>query len=368
VTYDPAERRDTPLALELKARIRKHGPISVAEYMRACLGDAEHGYYRGMPAIGAGGDFVTAPEISQVFGELVGLWSVVAWQQMGAPGRFHFVELGPGRGTMMADALRAAALLPAFRAAAQVHLVESNPHLRASQAERLGELCRPCWHDRLADIPPGPVIILANEFLDTLGADHIEVTADGVGLRGVGLDTAGRLDFVRLEGGGVPGDAMPDVRLAQLVPGQVLERQDLAPLRALGEWASTGPLAVLFIDYGHSRTTAGATLQAVRAHRYEHPLASPGEADLSVGVDFAHVGATLAGWGLHVDGPVTQAEFLGRLGIIERASRLMAANPAAAAGIEAGVARLMAPNGMGSRFKVLGARSATLPALPGLSD
>lgn len=381
MAYDPEARRDTPLALKLKEYIRANGPLSLKDFMAACLMDPEHGYYTGKTAIGAGGDFTTAPEISQVFGELIGLWSAVVWRQMGSPERLNLVELGPGRGTMMRDALRAAAKAPGFLDAVHVVLIEPSPTLRAIQAETLKGLSVPVLH------PSGPrhpgyadrhaTIILANEMLDCLPIDQVQWGADG-GLppmkwrrRTVELDAAGRLAFGLGEGGALRADTPS--RLPAPRPGDILEQRD--PFAIIGDIvvpAWTSPVAALLIDYGHVESGYGDTLQAVRNHAYEHPLTSPGEADLTAQVDFAAFVASVSEHNarpgavqLVVDGPVTQAEFLGSLGIVERASRLMAANPARAAEIETAVARLMAAPGMGSRFKAIGIRRPDLPPLPG---
>jgi SAM-dependent MidA family methyltransferase len=348
--YDPAARRQTPLALKLAARIRREGPMPVAEYVRACLQDPVHGYYRSRPAIGAAGDFTTAPEISQIFGELIGLWCVVAWQQMGSPRPVHLVELGPGRGTLMRDALRAARVVPAFLDAVQVTLMEPNATLRLVQQATLAASTVPLgWRTELgpADLAGAPVLFIANEYLDVLAPSQLVMQGGAWTQRMVTLDAAGHLVFAD--------------------HGEVRERwTDWGALR--GPLTSAEPVAGLMLDYGHERSAPGDTLQAVRDHAYEHPLTSPGEADLTCQVDFEQLGAFLAGLpGIAVDGPVTQTEFLGRLGILERASLLMAANPRQAAAIEASVARLMAPNGMGGRFKAIGVRSAPLPPLPGLA-
>jgi NADH dehydrogenase [ubiquinone] 1 alpha subcomplex assembly factor 7 len=344
MTYDPEARRDTPLALKLKDIIRRVGPISVAEYMQTCLQDPEHGYYIKQLVIGRDGDFITASEISQIFGELIGLWSAVVWQQMGSPRRINLVELGPGRGTLMRDALRAAAKVPGFIDALDVHLVESNERLIRMQRKTLETVSNTLrWHGSLQSVPKGPVLLIANEFLDTAA---VEQSVDGAERR-VTLDGRDRLVFAPAS-------------------GVIKESQDhLALTMELASRASDAPLAALFIDYGHFETAAGETLQALRGHAAEHPLCSPGEADLTVHVDFAAFAAAIPREALAVDGPITQAEFLGRLGIVERASRLMHANPAKAAEIELSVARLIAPQGMGSRFKVIGIRSAHLPCLPG---
>jgi NADH dehydrogenase [ubiquinone] 1 alpha subcomplex assembly factor 7 len=341
--YDAGLRRDTPLARKLIARIRTEGPITVAAYMDACLNDAEHGYYRHQRAIGRDGDFITAPEVSQVFGELIGLWCAVVWQQMGSPARVNVIELGAGRGTLLADALRAVHIMPAFRKALTVQIVDANPALVAQQQATLAACGVPvAWHGTLDNLPSdAPSIWIANEFLDTLPVE--QRLANGV--RRVGLDADGRLAFV---------DADAPV---------IGETQDFGTIAAALASQTQRPLAALFIDYGYVGAAHADTLQAVRGHAFEHALASPGEADLSVHVAFDAFAAAV---GLATDGPTTQAEFLGRLGIMERASKLMSANPAKANALEMGVARLMQPAGMGTRFLALGVRSPGLPPLPGL--
>ncbi len=377
--YDPDLRRETPLALKLKERIRKNGPITVGEYMRACLTDPEHGYYVKHQAIGARGDFVTAPEISQVYGELIGLWSGVVWQQMGSPSQFNLIELGPGRGTMMHDALRAARIVPGFLSATSLILVDVAPMDSVADIfETLVPRDRITARTRIYDIPGDvPMILLANEFLDTCPVQQYVVQSEQIAIRSVGLDANGNLTF----------DSVPcvdqtnaaDVRAAkpQLRTGNCYEAQDLSVLQIVRMFRSA-PWAALFLDYGHYDPSPNVheevhseTLQAVRNHKYEHPLTSPGEADLTCQVNFNEVKYCLERKisddlpSVTVDGPVTQLEFLGSLGIIERASRLMSANPRLAPEIELGVARLMAVPGMGDRFKAIGVRSAGLPPLPG---
>ena len=355
----------TPLRERLAARIARDGPMSVADYMHACLHDPEHGYYRGQTAIGQAGDFITAPEISQIFGELIGLWCVLVWQSMGSPAKLRLIEIGPGRGTLMRDALRAARLVPEFRAALGVEFVESSSVLRAAQRETLtGESIPLSWG---SDLLPGdgPVILIGNEFLDTLAVDQWIWRGGAWRMRTVDLNRDGALIFKDTEDGSA---AVPPVP-ADLVPeeGCIFESRSrpfaelAAAIKNLG-----APVAVLFIDYGHTRSGFGDTLQAVDAHRYADPLQSPGKADLSAQVDFSAFAGAVRTVGLAVDGPVTQAELLGRLGIIERASRLMAMNPALAAGIEASVARLLAPGGMGTRFHAVGIRSVDISPLPAL--
>ena len=359
-SYDPEARRDTPLALQLKARIAREGPLAVKDYMRACLLDPQHGYYRVRQVLGRSGDFVTAPEISQVFGELVGLWCAAAWQQMGRPHPFDLVEYGPGRGTLMADALRALRAVPDCLAAVRVRLVEVSPALQQSQRDTLRGLPQEIsWHGSLrGELEPGPSILIANEVLDAQPVEQAIALDGAEGQRGITVGTGGRLEFCVMLPTGVPG---------RDDGGMVMERRALHDSVAR-DMAGLPLAAALFIDYGHLRSIGGDTLQAVREHRFEHPLCSPGEADLTCQVDFERFGRQCRDAGFAVDGPVTQAELLGALGILLRASRLMAANPALAHEIEAGVARLMSPTGMGTGFKAIGVRSPSLAPLPGLAD
>ncbi len=366
MSADPHMRRETPLAHELKARIRREGPLRVRDYMAACLYDPQHGYYLTRPAIGRAGDFVTAPEISQIFGELIGLWCAVVWQQMGAPAQVDLVEIGPGRGTLMRDALRATRRVPGFGGALRVRLVESSETLTALQRATLADAAVPiAWHatlDDLAHDAATPTILVANEVLDCEPRDQFVRARHGWSLRTIGVDAADQLEF-QVTDTPIP---MPD--LDEMYPdardGDMAEpsRFDL-----LHQAVAIRPtLAALLIDYGHTEPGLGDTLQAVRDHQPEHPLGSPGEADLTMQVDFSALARSVGRIpGMRMDGPVPQAEFLGSLGAVERASRLMAANPAKAAMLEAGIARLLSPGGMGTRFQAVGVRAAHLPPLPG---
>lgn len=383
MTYDRKRRRNTALALKLKRQIGEHGPISVADYMNACLQDPAHGYYRCRTAIGAAGDFITAPEITQVFGELIGMWCAVVWQQMGSPGNLNLIELGPGRGSLMRDVLRAAKVLPRFGDALAVHLIESSTVLAQQQKDALAGNASPIeWHEHLHDVPAGPSIIFANEFLDTIEVDQIVKVDEGWRQRGVSVDQNGRLCFVETHL--CAGELTCSNEIADAPTGAINETQLFAPLTlplaelaaqadATSGSASASPMAALFIDYGYNEPLLGETLQAVRNHKHEHPLTSPGEADLTAHVDFdafsfqacglAHV----RGVNFACDGPVTQAEFLGNLGIAERTALLMQANPGKAGAIEMASARLMAPQGMGTRFKAIAIRSKSLSPLPGFA-
>lgn len=367
MSNDPNPRRATPLAGRLQARIQANGPISIADYMQTCLQDPEHGYYSKPATVGR--DFTTAPEISQIFGELIGLWCVIAWQQMGRPDPVHLVELGPGRGTMMRDMLRSLHVASDFLSAVAVHLVESSTSLTAAQRHLLqGSPVGLHWHSDLRELPKGACIVIANEFLDALPARQYIRTMQGWAERAIAVDAHGQLRFTAVPGKDGAAIRLVSERFAEAQPGDIAETRDLVHLaKVLCARAAEHSLVALLIDYGHTTSASGDTLQAVRENHYEHPLTSPGEADLTMQVDLAAVAqAFAASRSVIIDGPVTQAELLGALGMAERASRLMAANPAKANAIETGVQRLMAPAGMGTRFKAIGIRSVSLPPLPGL--
>ncbi|WP_051357082.1 SAM-dependent methyltransferase [Azorhizobium doebereinerae] len=342
--------------------------MPVGRYMALCLGHPRHGYYMTRDPLGARGDFTTAPEISQMFGELIGLWAVATWQQMGAPAAFRLVELGPGRGTLMADALRAAGLVPAFGAAASLHLVEMSPVLRARQADTLKAVA-PRWHDRLEDVPDGPAIVIANEFFDALPIDQFVRGPDGWHERRVGLDGEGRLAF-GLDPRPFPALAALAAHFPRPHDGAVLERLESGPVHALaGRLAAQGGGA-LVIDYGHARHGFGDTLQAMKDHRFVDPLAAPGEADLTAHVDFAALADAARAVGARAFGPLTQGDFLNRLGLDARAARLtQAADAAQRTAIAAAQARLAGSGEgqMGALFKVLALGGPGLGPPPGFA-
>lgn len=358
----------TPIEGALRDRIHRDGPLTVGEYMALALGDPEHGYYRradtfGDP-LGAGGDFVTAPEICQVFGELVGIWSVVTWLQAGGPKPPRLVELGPGRGTLMADALRAARTAPDFLDGVEIHLVETSPALREAQRNTL-EAFAPRWHDSLDTVPEGPAIFIANEFFDALPVEQF-VRADGAWRRRlVGLEGERLCFLVDEDYGDFPpvtanrlGDA-PDGAIAEINPAA----RDAAAWIG-GRLARHGG-AALIVDYGHAESAVGDTLQAVSKHRYHDPLETPGEADLTAHVDFEALADAATAAGAVAHGPVTQGDFLSRLGIEARVQRLGAkARPDQLVELKLAAHRLIAPAEMGTLFKVLalGAPGATAPA------
>ncbi|MEX2615411.1 MAG: SAM-dependent methyltransferase [Alphaproteobacteria bacterium] len=353
------------LARLIARRIASSGPISISEYMALALGHPELGYYTTRDPFGRAGDFITAPEISQVFGEMIGLWWVAVWREMGAPDRFRLVELGPGRGTLMADALRAATVAPDFVRAAQVHLVETSPVLREAQRTTLtGRHIH--WHDRFDEVPDGPVLLVANEFFDALPVRQLQRTSAGWRERLVGNGTDG-LVFV-LSAPGVPAEVLlhPDVRNGA-PEGAIAEIQPaaLSTAAAIAARISAAGGAALIVDYGYVDSAPGDTLQAVRAHRPHDVLADPGAADLTVHVDFAALGRA-AGDSVRHFGPCGQGVFLQALGVELRAEQLMAkATPEQQSAIRSGLTRLIDPAEMGILFKVLALTQQGMPVPPG---
>jgi SAM-dependent MidA family methyltransferase len=348
----------TPLEAEIRRMIAADGPLPVSRYIELCLGHPRHGYYVTRDPLGAAGDFTTAPEISQMFGELIGAWAATVWRQMGAPPGVHLIELGPGRGTLMADALRATRAVADFHAALSVHLVEVSPALRGRQQATLAGTPA-FWHERIEQVPDGPAIAIANEFVDALPIDQFVKDRGGWHLRMIGL-TGDRLNFV------VMPDPMPLPARHDAPAGAIFEWRHDAPVAVLARRIARQGGAALIVDYGHAKTSCGDTLQAVRDHKFADPLADPGEADLTAQVDFAALAHCAQREGATHYGPLDQGTFLRRLGIAQRAARLKAnATPQQAAGIDAALARLTAPDQMGDLFKVLAIADPRLGAPPG---
>jgi NADH dehydrogenase [ubiquinone] 1 alpha subcomplex assembly factor 7 len=332
----------------LAARIRRSGPLRIDEYMRLCLHDPDEGYYATRPDLGAAGDFVTAPLVSQMFGELLGLWAAQVWLSIGAPTRVSLIELGPGLGVMMSDVLRAARRAPGFLDAAEIWLMETSAPLRARQAEALAGLAAPRWAADLQATPQDvPAIVLANEFLDCLPIRQAVRTAEGWREQVVALAADGGLAFAL----GPPppaGRALPDTPV-----GLVAEWSDEveAAGAAIGERVRRTGGAALMIDYGRDAPGPGDTLQALRRHRKECPLARPGEADLTAHVDFPAFLTTARSAGASAR-ITTQARFLEAMGVRTRAAALARARPDRAAAIGRQLERLIAPGEMGVLFKV----------------
>ena len=348
----------TPLAQVLAARIRAHGPMSLADYMAECLLHPQFGYYTTQNPFGAQGDFITAPEISQMFGELLGLSLAQAWLDQGAPDPFTLAELGPGRGTLMADMLRATKAVPGFHAAMRVVLVEASARLRAIQAQNL-QGYRPIWADSVQDLPLNPLFLVANEFFDALPIHQFQRAGLGWRERLVGL-SAEALAFGL--GPVVPIAGLTD-RLADTAEGDIVELCPQAPAimaEIAARMADKG--AALIIDYGGWRSL-GDTFQAVQAHQPVDPFAAPGQADLTAHVDFAALAAS-AHPAAHAY--TTQGALLSALGLAQRSARL--AQNLSGAALQSHLAatqRLTAPAEMGTLFKVLALHPAHHPAPPG---
>jgi SAM-dependent MidA family methyltransferase len=331
------------LKARLEAEIAATGPISIAEFMMRCLHDPKDGYYATRPALGAAGDFITAPAISQMFGELIGVWLIETWRAMGAPAPFVLAEAGPGDGTLMGDVLRVARGAPDFLAGAELWLLEASAPLKALQAEKLAGW-DVHWAASLTEPPAGrPLLLVANELLDCLPTRQYRRTGEGWAEQVVGLDARGALAF-GLRPAPPPGPEAPVGALIERSPAQEAFAQELAE-RIVGAGG-----AALLIDYGRAAPDCGDTLQAVAGHRKVDPLAAPGEADLTVHADFPAVLAAARAAGAEA-ALLTQGEFLRRMGIEARAAALARAHPDRAAQIGRQLARLTAPDQMGEAFK-----------------
>lgn len=350
----------------LRRRIATTGPITVAEFMETALGHSRYGYYLTRDPFGVAGDFTTAPEISQMFGELVGLWCAVVWRTMGEPDPFVFAELGPGRGTLMADALRATLGVPGFHAAARLHLVETSPLLRARQRNALGPAAASAeWHDTFAGLPPGPLVLVANEFLDALPIRQFQRSAQGWSERMIDSGDGG---FRFVLGPPHPVAALVPAALARAREGSIVEVSPAASALAhsIATRIAAAGGAALLVDYGHGLAAAGDTLQAVKAHAFHPVLAAPGEADLTHHVDFAALAEAARTAGARVLGPVAQGDFLAALGIRERAAMLTASASAVQAhDVHRALNRLVDAAEMGTLFKAMALTHPGLAAPPG---
>jgi SAM-dependent MidA family methyltransferase len=345
----------TELETLIAELIAEQGPMPLDRYMALCLGHPRFGYYMSRDPFGAKGDFTTAPEISQMFGELIGVWAMAVWREMGSPATFALVELGPGRGTLMSDLLRAAKAMPEFLNAARINFVETSPTLRAQQEELIGTE-RATWHEALTTLPESPSIIIANEFFDALPVRQFEYRGGKWFERCVGLEDE------KLTIGHAPGPMMErfeafayDGAIVEDSPARDSVAEDIASM------ARACKTAALIIDYGHETAAAGDTLQAMQAHKFVPFLHDPGNCDLTAHVDFESLASALRRGGVSVSSLTTQRSFLINMGLEERAERLSAtASEAQKADIAAAVKRLAGAGDMGNLFKAVCAVSPGL--------
>jgi NADH dehydrogenase [ubiquinone] 1 alpha subcomplex assembly factor 7 len=336
-----AERNNGPLARLIAEGIQQNGPISVAEYMDLALSHPEHGYYISKNPFGAAGDFVTAPEISQMFGEMIGAWLVDIWLQLGRPAEVRLVELGPGRGTLAADIMRTITAWPDFKSAVKLHLVETSRKLREIQKGALKNYSIE-WHDHFGEVPDGICLVIANEFFDALPIHQFTSVEGEWKERYIGYNGEKNIFyFVNEEGTSIESG------IFELSPASLSILEDISDRIA----SQNG--AALIIDYGHTAPGAGDTFQAVSKHQYSDPLENPGEKDLTAHVDFGTF-KTVAEQKVSVTGPVTQGQFLIAMGIEARAQKLSEnANDKQRQKIMSDIIRLVAPQEMGRLFKVM---------------
>jgi len=348
----------------IDAQIKTAGPISLSTYMGLCLTHPELGYYKNADPLGAEGDFITAPEISQMFGEFIGLFIAQCWQDMGAPNSFDLVELGPGRGTLLQDAFRVLNKVDGLIDAMQLNLLETSPTLRNLQKQKLGAY-NPIWIDEIAQLKSDdkPLIIIANEFFDALPIKQFQKQDDKWHERAIGLK-GGKREF-GLTPSVLPSDSLPpNIREAE--NGSVWE-VSFSSLRLMGEIAALIAKrggAFLAIDYGYAKSQTGETFQAVKKHEFVDPLLEPGLADLTAHVDFEALATVAKNAGAKPHTLMTQGEFLVALGIEQRSAQLMNANPALSDEITSARNRLIAKDQMGELFKALCISSKNLAPLP----
>ncbi len=334
-------------------QIKLSGPLPLAEYMHWCMADKKQGYYQTKNSIGGDGDFITAPEVSQMFGELIGIWALAAWTALGSPAKFNLVELGPGRGTLLKDIWRATQISKEFQTAARVILVETSEKLKELQRAALTEVPKKTWHAHVSELEPIPTILIANEFFDVLPFRQYVKAGSVWRENAVGLDEDGNLSWVLGEN---------TIRLPELPAthhnepeGAVFEISTPREVAAneIAELVSANHGAALIIDYGHTKTGFGDTFQAVENHAFVDPLTSPGTADLTSHVDFEALAGSIENLGLELHRFMNQGEFLLSLGLLERAGSFgHGKDSATQARIKSEAERLVLPDQMGELFKV----------------
>lgn len=341
----------TKLKRIIARQIRAGGPLPVADYMQLCLLHPRHGYYATRDPFGQEGDFTTAPEIHQIFGELCGLALADSWVSQGRPQGFTLAEPGPGRGTLMADMLRAIRILPDMVGAARVNLIEASAHLRQLQRRKLGDVLH---LDSVGDLPQAPLFLVANEFFDALPIRQYQRLQQGWAERVVTLDDHDNLTFALRPVPDLPRPARP---------GDVIEHCPAAPpiIAAIAQRIADHGGAAIIVDYG-GWNGYGDTLQALRNHAYEDPLAHPGQADLTAHVDFAALAVAALQAGAVVSRPLRQGDWLLALGAGQRARKLAAAGDE---GAMAALHRLTDPGEMGHLFKAIAIWPKGAPPVPG---
>ncbi len=352
------------LAQRLSRQIGQDGPISVAQYMNVCLLDPADGYYPSRDPIGAGADFITAPEISQMFGELIGVWLAQNWQNIGQPSPVHLAELGPGKGTMMSDVLRAAQIVPGFADALHVHLIEASAALTAVQAKTLAPFAQPIhWAETVTDTGTGPLLLIANEYLDCLAVRQFIRGKDHWFERMVDCNTQGEFCYVQGQSPLGPADIeLIPPPLRQSPVDTLLEvRPAIDELFShLQMRAKTAPVLALFIDYGPKQSEPGDTVQAICAHQKVDPLTQPGQVDITARVDFAALSRAATAADLIPTEIYTQGQWLQQLGLMERAAALCTHGKEDRAKIARQIHRLTDPSEMGDLFKVMAVSSASI--------
>lgn len=344
----------TPLQTRISKHIRSSGPLPLAEYMHWCMADPKDGYYANQTAIGAKGDFITAPEISQMFGEMLGIWAVETWELLGRPSRFNLVELGPGKGSLMQDLLRIGNAVPDFLKATEIQMIETSEKLIETQKQNLSEYKNISWHQSIQDIPDQPTLIIANEFLDVLPIRQYIKTGDEWREHAISVDENDNLVWT-LGAGILNLENLPE-NAASEPEGAIFEISTIreAFIANTSDLLRQNKGAALFIDYGHGKTACGDTVQAMRAHGFTDILKEPGLADLTSHVDFGALTQIAKSAGMNVSPLAKQGEFLLAKGLIERAGQLgHNCSPEIQEQLTQQAERLALPEEMGDLFKIL---------------